>query len=567
MSCPACGHTAPAGSKFCNECGAKLAAAVEPQPSERTPRDYTPRHLADKILTTRAALEGERKQVTVLFADVKGSMDLAEGLDPEAWHAILDRFFQILADGVHRFEGTVNQYTGDGIMALFGAPLAHEDHAQRACYAALHLRDALRSYTAELKRSRDIHFAARMGLASGEVVVGKIGDDLRMDYTAQGHTAGIAQRMEQLADPGSIYMAEGTARLVEGYFELGDLGEFKMKGASGPVCAWELTGADRHRTRFEVSLARGLSLSELRRLEEDRSTDGGLILESDEDSDGFVPRSLLEANDVSESWAGFDKGLGQEVALRLFRVEGEAADSILDDAATAMRITHPNLVKVHSARLVRGYPCVVSESVGGTSLATVLDSEGALAAARLLQIAEGMLEALSELHAMNPARAHGRLSAGRVLLDEFDTARIADLVLPPLGPPPAPWAQGDGEFTYLAPEQCLGSAASPQSDLYSFGCILYAMATGSAPFTGSASRVTFGHNVKEPRAPSEIRPDLEPRGLSDLILECLAKRPEARPQSAIHAQKQLNDAFAAGFGEPGQGNPGRGLFGRRKRGN
>ena len=144
-------------------------------------------------------------------------------------------------------------------MALFGAPIAHEDHAQRACYAALYLRDELRSYTAELKRSRDIHFAARMGLASGEVVVGKIGDDLRMDYTAQGHTAGIAQRMEQLADPGSIYLAEGTARLVEGYFELRDLGEFEMKGARAPVHAWELAGADRHRTRFEVSQARGLS--------------------------------------------------------------------------------------------------------------------------------------------------------------------------------------------------------------------------------------------------------------------------------------------------------------------
>src|SRR5216117_2343968 len=123
------------------------------------PRAYTPQHLAEKILTTRAALEGERKQVTVLFADVKGSMELAEQVDPEEWHKIIDRFFQILAKGVHRFEGTINQYTGDGIMALFGAPIAHEDHAQRACYAALHLRDALRQYADELRIQKALNFS------------------------------------------------------------------------------------------------------------------------------------------------------------------------------------------------------------------------------------------------------------------------------------------------------------------------------------------------------------------------------------------------------------------------
>ena len=116
------------------------------------PRDYTPRHLAEKILAQKSVLEGERKQVSVLFADVKGSMDLQERVDPEEWHGIMNRFFEILSDGVHRYEGTVNQYTGDGIMALFGAPIAHEDHAQRACYAALHLRDGLRRYAHEVKR-------------------------------------------------------------------------------------------------------------------------------------------------------------------------------------------------------------------------------------------------------------------------------------------------------------------------------------------------------------------------------------------------------------------------------
>src|SRR5206468_3744496 len=151
-------------------------------------------------------LEGERKQVTVLFADVMGSMELAERSDPEQWQQIMERFFAILCDGVHRFEGTVDKFTGDGIMALFGAPIAHEDHAQRACYAALHLEDELRRYAEDLKRRRGLNFLVRMGLNSGEVVVGRIGDDLRMDYTAQGQTVGLAARMEQLATPGSAYL-------------------------------------------------------------------------------------------------------------------------------------------------------------------------------------------------------------------------------------------------------------------------------------------------------------------------------------------------------------------------
>jgi class 3 adenylate cyclase len=137
----------------------------------------------------------------VLFADVKGSMDLAEQVDLEEWHKIMDRFFAILAEGVHRFEGTINQYTGDGIMALFGAPIAHEDHAQRACYTALYLRDALKRYADELRRTQSVSLSTRIGLNSGEVVVGKIGDDLRMDYTAQGHSVGLAQRVEARGAP------------------------------------------------------------------------------------------------------------------------------------------------------------------------------------------------------------------------------------------------------------------------------------------------------------------------------------------------------------------------------
>jgi class 3 adenylate cyclase len=197
--------------------------------------------------------------VPVLFADVKGSMDLAEQVDPEEWHKIMDRFFAILSDGVHRFEGTINQYTGDGIMALFGAPIAHEDHAQRACYAALHLKDELRRYAEDLKRSRGLSFSVRMGLNSGEVVVGKIGDDLRMDYTAQGQTVGLAARMEQLAAPGSAYLTEHTAKLVSGFFQLRDLGSFEIKGMRDPVRVHELEGVGRMRTRLEVSHARGFS--------------------------------------------------------------------------------------------------------------------------------------------------------------------------------------------------------------------------------------------------------------------------------------------------------------------
>jgi class 3 adenylate cyclase/tetratricopeptide (TPR) repeat protein len=223
------------------------------------PAPYTPRHLAEKILQSRSALEGERKQVTVLFADLKGSMELAEQLGPEEWHSILDRFFQILTEGVHRFEGTVNQYTGDGIMALFGAPISHEDHAQRACYTALHLQDAVRAYADVLRRTQGVSLSTRIGINSGEVVVGKIGDDLRMDYTAQGHSVGLAQRMEQLAAADSTYLSAHTARLVEGYFQLRDLGEFELKGVGSPLRVHELRGVGALRTRLDSARARGFS--------------------------------------------------------------------------------------------------------------------------------------------------------------------------------------------------------------------------------------------------------------------------------------------------------------------
>src|SRR5262245_25776596 len=240
LACSACGAALPPASKFCNQCGTKIASAAEPSGRSRDLRSYTPKHLVEKILRGRSVVEGERKQVSVLFADVKGSMELADQIDAEDWHGILDGFFRILADGVHRFEGTVNQYTGDGIMALFGAPIAHEDHAQRACYAALHLDGELRRYADEIRRTRELSFAVRMGINSGEVIVGKIGDDLRMDYTAQGLVVGLAARMEQLAEPGRIYLTRHTESLVGGFFKLRDVGAFKIKGVAEPVSVFEL---------------------------------------------------------------------------------------------------------------------------------------------------------------------------------------------------------------------------------------------------------------------------------------------------------------------------------------
>ncbi|HXJ79643.1 MAG TPA: adenylate/guanylate cyclase domain-containing protein [Candidatus Methylomirabilis sp.] len=255
MSCPSCGHENPTGARFCNECGASLAA---PAPA-RDPRSYTPRHLVEKILAQKSALEGERKPVTVLFADVVRSMELAERIDPEDWHRLLDRLFRILADGVHRYEGTINQYTGDGIMALFGAPIAHEDHAERACAAALEMLRRLRELGEDVRRESGLDFAVRMGLNSGEVVVGRIGDDLRMDYTAQGHVVGLAARVQQLAPPGGASVTGQTARLASGFFDFLDRGEHTLKGATAPVQVFDLRGPGPIRTRFDRSRARGLS--------------------------------------------------------------------------------------------------------------------------------------------------------------------------------------------------------------------------------------------------------------------------------------------------------------------
>jgi class 3 adenylate cyclase/tetratricopeptide (TPR) repeat protein len=224
-----------------------------------SPARYTPKHLAERILTSKAGLEGERKQVTVLFADLKGSMELLADRDPEEARRILDPVLERMMEAVHAYEGTVNQVMGDGIMALFGAPLAHEDHAVRACYAALKMQEAIRGYSDEVRRSHGIEVEIRVGLNSGEVVVRAIGNDLHMDYTAVGQTTHLAARMEQLAAAGTIRLTADTLRLVEGYIQVRSLGRVPVKGVAEPVEVYEATGAGAARSRLQAAAARGLS--------------------------------------------------------------------------------------------------------------------------------------------------------------------------------------------------------------------------------------------------------------------------------------------------------------------
>jgi class 3 adenylate cyclase/tetratricopeptide (TPR) repeat protein len=256
-ACGSCGAAVPAAARFCGSCGTPWAGQEAPRFA--SPGAYTPRHLAEHILTSRAALEGERKQVTVLFADLKGSLELIAERDPEEAGLLLGPVLELMMEAVHRYEGTVNQILGDGIMALFGAPLALEDHAVRACYAALRMRDAVRRYSDELRRSHGVEVQIRVGVNSGEVLVRSIRNDLQMDYTAVGQTTHLAARMEQLAPPGSIRITADTLALAEGYVTVSPLGLVPVKGLSAPVDVYELAGAAGAHARFQVSARRGLS--------------------------------------------------------------------------------------------------------------------------------------------------------------------------------------------------------------------------------------------------------------------------------------------------------------------
>ncbi len=239
--------------------GERATALGPTREQGRVPRVDMPSHLAEKIRLSKAALEGERKQVTVLFADLKGSMELLAARDPEEARQLLDPVLERMMDAVHRYEGTVNQVLGDGIMALFGAPLAHEDHAVRACYAALAMQDAIRRYSAEVRRTHGVEVQIRVGLNSGEVVVRAIGNDLHMDYSAIGETTHLAARMEQLAPPGTIRLTAATLRLVEGLMRVTALGPVPVKGLTEPVEVFDLVGASALRHRLQAAAARGLT--------------------------------------------------------------------------------------------------------------------------------------------------------------------------------------------------------------------------------------------------------------------------------------------------------------------
>ena len=277
--CSQCGTENPPGFKFCGECGRSLGASEPvPQPApapgpsappatepERLPappafpQSYTPAHLTEKIFRSRAALEGERKQVTVFFCDLANSTALADRLGPEVMHLLLNRFFELALAEVHRYEGTVNQFLGDGFMALFGAPIAHEDHARRAVLAALGLQKAVREHGVELGGADGVELKVRMGLNTGWVVVGGIGDHLRMDYTAVGDTTNLAARLQQIAEPGAILASEATVRLVQGALQVEPLELVQVKGKPEPIRPYRILGPVRRQS--EVAVLSGAALS------------------------------------------------------------------------------------------------------------------------------------------------------------------------------------------------------------------------------------------------------------------------------------------------------------------
>ena len=315
MKCPQCQHDNETGAKFCEECASPLARAcakcsrplsptakfcpecAHPAGSPAaqvsalrfdTPESYTPKHLAERILTSKAALEGERKQVTVLFADLKGSMELLADRDPEEARKLLDPVLEHMMEAVHCYEGTVNQVMGDGIMALFGAPLAHEDHAVRACYAALRMQESVTHYAEEAFHRHGIPIEIRVGLNSGDVVVRTIGSDLHMDYTAVGQTTHLAARMEQMARPGTILLTPDTLTLAEGFVQVTARGSAPVKGLATPIELFELTGASPVRSRLHAAVSRGLTR--------------------------FVGRDA-EIDRLREALARADEGHGQVVAI------------------------------------------------------------------------------------------------------------------------------------------------------------------------------------------------------------------------------------------------------------
>jgi class 3 adenylate cyclase len=335
------------------------AEAAGGPPRFASPETYTPRHLAEKILTSKTALEGERKQVTVMFTDVSGFTAMSEALDPEEVHGIMDRAFEVILTWVHHYEGTINQFLGDGVMALFGAPVAHEDHADRALRAALAIQDGLEPVREHVRRTYDREFKMRIGLNTGLVVVGAIGRDLRMDYTALGDTTNLAARLLNVAKPGQIVCSERMRRLRDGFFVFDDLGLFELKGKKEPVRAFAVTGEIRGRTRIEVSRERGLTPlvgreAERARLaaafECARQGSGGVVLLSGEP--GVGKSRLLyeflrgldpsEARELEATCVSYGRSIPYRPVLDLFRSylelrEGASADEIRERAGARLR--------------------------------------------------------------------------------------------------------------------------------------------------------------------------------------------------------------------------------------
>src|SRR6266851_767537 len=260
--CPKCGAENAPSSAFCEDCGAELAgngaaaATGSPQAASTASEIRVTPEQQDPSKT----IEGERKTVTALFADIKGSTELMEDLDPEAARAIIDPALKLMIDAAHRYDGYVVQSTGDGIFALFGAPVAHEDHPQRALYAALRMQDEVRRYADRQRAVGRAPLQIRVGANTGEVVVRSIATgDGKSEYTPIGHTANLAARMQTLANPGSTVIAESTRKLVEGYFTLKSLGASRIKGVAEPVEVFEVTGLGTLRTRLQRSAGRGLT--------------------------------------------------------------------------------------------------------------------------------------------------------------------------------------------------------------------------------------------------------------------------------------------------------------------
>ena len=259
VTCPKCGAKIPYGKKFCGECGQSLAEFKITRIDYSQPRSYIPRFLADKILTTRSNLEGERKLVTVLFADVANYTSISEKLDSEKVLQIMDGCFKVLMDEIHKYEGTIDKFTGDGVMALFGAPVAHEDHAQRACHAAFAIHTACQEYGQYVLKEHGMEFKLRLGLNSGPVVVSSVGNDLRMDYTAIGDTVNLASRMQSIAEPGTILVSDATYRLAKDFFKFKSLGKLNIKGKEDLLEAYTLLSVGNVETRFEAAVVKGLT--------------------------------------------------------------------------------------------------------------------------------------------------------------------------------------------------------------------------------------------------------------------------------------------------------------------